>query len=157
LEEELATISQQNDLGNGKIDELESTNLQIQEERAKGEEMLTKQKELYAELSTINDEMEKELHENKTKVRELTRENQQVLQEKVFSRSNQTPTFELQYAKACRTREKLASGGGKRSYAIDHLRNRQNFDLNKSRQKFHYSLKEHHKISNIPKFRCEML
>ena len=41
--------------------------------------------------------------------------------------------------------------------AIDHLRNRQNFDINKSRQKFHYSLKEHHKISNIPKFRCEML
>jgi hypothetical protein len=22
---------------------------------------------------------------------------------------------------------------------------------------FHHSLKEHHKISNIPKFRCEML
>jgi hypothetical protein len=41
--------------------------------------------------------------------------------------------------------------------AIDHLRNRQNFDLNKSRQEFHHSLKEHHKISNIPKFRCEML
>ena len=34
---------------------------------------------------------------------------------------------------------------------------RLNFDLNKSRQKFHHSLKEHHKISNIPKFRCEML
>jgi hypothetical protein len=33
----------------------------------------------------------------------------------------------------------------------------QNFDLNKSRQKCHHSLKEHHKISNIPKFRCEML
>jgi hypothetical protein len=33
----------------------------------------------------------------------------------------------------------------------------QNFDLDKSRQKFHHSLKEHHKISNIPKFRCEML
>ena len=33
----------------------------------------------------------------------------------------------------------------------------QNFDLDKSRQTFHYSLKEHHKISNIPKFRCEML
>ena len=33
----------------------------------------------------------------------------------------------------------------------------QNFDLNKSRQNFHHSLKslkEHHKISNIPKFRC---
>ena len=42
-------------------------------------------------------------------------------------------------------------------FTIDHLRNRQNFDLNKSRQKFHHSLKEHHKISNIPKFRCEML
>jgi hypothetical protein len=40
---------------------------------------------------------------------------------------------------------------------IDHLRNRLNFDLNKSRQKFHHSLKEHHKISNIPKSRCEML
>jgi hypothetical protein len=33
----------------------------------------------------------------------------------------------------------------------------QNFELNKSRQNFHYSLKEHHKISNIPKFRCKML
>jgi hypothetical protein len=32
-----------------------------------------------------------------------------------------------------------------------------NFDLNKSGQKFHHSLKEHYKISNIPKFRCEML
>ena len=32
-----------------------------------------------------------------------------------------------------------------------------NFDLDKSRQKFHHRLKEHHKISNIPKFRCEML
>jgi hypothetical protein len=32
-----------------------------------------------------------------------------------------------------------------------------NFDLDKSGQKFHRSLKEHHKISNIPKFRCEML
>jgi hypothetical protein len=40
---------------------------------------------------------------------------------------------------------------------IDHLRNRLNFDLNKSRQKFHNSLKEHHKISNIPKFRCKIL
>ena len=35
--------------------------------------------------------------------------------------------------------------------SIDHLRNRLNFYLNKSRQKFHHSLKEHHKISNIPK------
>ena len=33
----------------------------------------------------------------------------------------------------------------------------QNFDLGKSRQIFHHSLKEHHKISNIPKFRYEML
>jgi hypothetical protein len=32
-----------------------------------------------------------------------------------------------------------------------------NFDLDKSGQKFHHSLKEHHKIINIPKFRCEML
>ena len=35
--------------------------------------------------------------------------------------------------------------------------NEHNFDLDKSRQQFHHSLKEHHKISNIPKFRCEML
>jgi hypothetical protein len=41
---------------------------------------------------------------------------------------------------------------------MDLLPNEQNFDLNKSRQKFHHSLKEEsHKISNIPKFRCETL
>ena len=32
-----------------------------------------------------------------------------------------------------------------------------NFDLDKPGQKFHHRLKEHRKISNIPKFRCEML
>ena len=53
-------------------------------------------------------------------------------------------------------------GGGTDVYRndpmpMDHLHYRLNFDLNKSRQKFHHSLKEHHKISNIPKFRCEML
>ena len=36
------------------------------------------------------------------------------------------------------------------AHEIDHLRKRLNFDRNKSRQKFHHSLKEHHKISNIP-------
>jgi hypothetical protein len=40
---------------------------------------------------------------------------------------------------------------------MDLLPNEQNFDQDKSGQKFHHSLKEHHKISNIPKFRCEML
>jgi hypothetical protein len=40
---------------------------------------------------------------------------------------------------------------------MDLLPNEQNFDLNKSGQKFYHSLKEHHKISNISKFRCEML
>ena len=40
---------------------------------------------------------------------------------------------------------------------MDHSPINQNFELNKSRQKFHHSLKEHHKISNIPKFRCKML
>jgi hypothetical protein len=38
------------------------------------------------------------------------------------------------------------------SWSVDLLPNNQNFDLNKSKQKFHHSLKEHHKISNIPKF-----
>jgi hypothetical protein len=37
---------------------------------------------------------------------------------------------------------------------MDHLHYRLNFDLNKSRQ---HSLKEHHKISNIPKFRKAIL
>jgi hypothetical protein len=37
------------------------------------------------------------------------------------------------------------------------LPNEQNFDLDKSRQKIYHGLKEHHKISNISKFRCEML
>ena len=36
---------------------------------------------------------------------------------------------------------------------MDPLPNEQNFDLDKSS----HGLKEHHKISNIPKFRCEML
>jgi hypothetical protein len=40
---------------------------------------------------------------------------------------------------------------------MDLFPNEQNFDPNKSRQTFHHSLKEHYKISNIPKFRCEML
>jgi hypothetical protein len=40
---------------------------------------------------------------------------------------------------------------------LDLFPNEQNFDLDKSRQPFDYSLKEHYKISNIPKFRCEML
>jgi hypothetical protein len=43
------------------------------------------------------------------------------------------------------------------SYFNDHSPINPNFELNKSRQKFHHSLKEHHKISNIPMFRCEML
>ena len=43
------------------------------------------------------------------------------------------------------------------SDAMDQSPINQNFELNKSKQKFHHSLKEHHKISNIPKFRCEML
>jgi hypothetical protein len=40
---------------------------------------------------------------------------------------------------------------------MDLLPNEQHFDIDKSRQKCYHSLKEHHKISNIPKFRCEML
>ena len=35
--------------------------------------------------------------------------------------------------------------------SMDLFPNEQNFDLDKSRQKFHHSLKEHHKISNISK------
>ena len=40
---------------------------------------------------------------------------------------------------------------------MDLLPNEQNFDLDKCRQKFYHGLKEGHKISNIPTFRCEML
>jgi hypothetical protein len=40
---------------------------------------------------------------------------------------------------------------------MDLFPNEQHFDLDKSGQTFHHSLKEHHKISTIPKFRCEML
>jgi hypothetical protein len=40
---------------------------------------------------------------------------------------------------------------------MDLFPNEQNFDLDKSRQTFHHSLEEHQKVSNIPKFRCEML
>jgi hypothetical protein len=34
---------------------------------------------------------------------------------------------------------------------MDHSPINQNVELNKSRQKFHHSLKEHNQISNIPK------
>ena len=40
---------------------------------------------------------------------------------------------------------------------MDHSPINQYFELNKSRQTFHHSLKEPHKISNIPKFHCKML
>jgi hypothetical protein len=40
---------------------------------------------------------------------------------------------------------------------MDLFPNKQNFDVDTSRQKFHHNFKGHHKISNIPKFRCEML
>jgi hypothetical protein len=43
------------------------------------------------------------------------------------------------------------------SKVMDLFPNEQNFDLDKRRQRFYHSLKEHHKISNIPKFRCKML
>jgi hypothetical protein len=39
---------------------------------------------------------------------------------------------------------------------MDLFLNEQNFDLDKYRQIFYHSLKKHHKISNIPKFRCKM-
>jgi hypothetical protein len=48
-------------------------------------------------------------------------------------------------------------GANKTTNAIDLSPFKWNFDLDKSGKKFHHSLKEHHKISNIPKFRCEML
>jgi hypothetical protein len=43
-----------------------------------------------------------------------------------------------------------------KSLLLDHSPINQNFELNESRPKFHHSLKEHHKISNIPKFRCNI-
>jgi hypothetical protein len=43
------------------------------------------------------------------------------------------------------------------SREMDLFPNEQNFDLDKSGQKFQHSLKEHHKISNIPTFPCTML
>jgi hypothetical protein len=50
-------------------------------------------------------------------------------------------------------RDKLINVVMSDQYSIDLLPNNQN--LSKSRQKVHHSLKEHHKISNIPKFHCE--
>jgi hypothetical protein len=54
------------------------------------------------------------------------------------------------------TRDETASPQGEH-FRMDIFPNEQNFDLDKSRHKCHHSLKEHHKIINIPKFRCEML
>jgi hypothetical protein len=47
---------------------------------------------------------------------------------------------------------KLGTAKVRRLNQMELLPNEHNFDLDKSRQKFHHSLKEHHKISNIPKF-----
>ena len=61
LEEEVAKIRQENDDGTRKIDELQNDRTELK-----------KQKEHYAELSSIANDMEKELHDNKAKARELT-------------------------------------------------------------------------------------
>ena len=63
---------------------------------------------------------------------------------------------------ACVFYKKICCGTSSKLFELlpkpmDHLHYRLNFDLNTYRQKFHHSLKEHRKISNIPKFRCEML
>ena len=61
------------------------------------------------------------------------------------------------YNSAHATDQTLFSFTFRGQVSMDLLPNEQNFDLDTSRQKCHHSLKEHHKISNIPKFRCEML
>ena len=52
---------------------------------------------------------------------------------------------------------RILAEDGIKTQLMHHSPINQNFELNKSRQKFHHSLKEHHKISNIPKLRCKML
>jgi hypothetical protein len=55
--------------------------------------------------------------------------------------------------KTCRGKIALSWNYFKNVYkTMDQLPNEQNFDLDKSRRKFHHSLKEHHKISNIQSF-----
>jgi hypothetical protein len=65
-------------------------------------------------------------------------------------------TIALDLVPVC-TRRNHAEWGQFCAILNDLFPNEQNFHLDKSRQKLHHSLKEHHKISNIPKFRCEML
>jgi uncharacterized protein YdaU (DUF1376 family) len=63
----------------------------LREELENHKKMLAKQKQQYAEFSSITNDMERELHESQAKGRELnkilqskTKEHKQMLQEKVF-------------------------------------------------------------------------
>jgi hypothetical protein len=57
-----------------------------------------------------------------------------------YSSARSYPSEQENRSKICKCKRAL----------MDLLPNYQNLDLNKSRQTFHHSLKEHHKISNIP-------
>ena len=61
MQEQLANITQQNDYANRKIAELEAKNMEIQQGRAALEQELAKRKNLYTELSGINNEMEEQI------------------------------------------------------------------------------------------------
>ena len=58
---QLANITQQNDNANRKIAELEAKNMEIQQGRVTLEQELAKRKNLYTELSGINNEMEEQI------------------------------------------------------------------------------------------------
>ena len=61
MQEQLANITQQNDNANRKIAELEAKNMEIQQGRVTLEQELAKRKNLYTELSGINNEMEEQI------------------------------------------------------------------------------------------------
>ena len=61
MQVQLANITQQNDNANRKIAELEAKNMEIQQGRVTLEQELAKRKNLYTELSGINNEMEEQI------------------------------------------------------------------------------------------------
>ena len=61
VQEQVANITQQNDNANRKIAELEAKNMEIQQGRVTLEQELAKRKNLYTELSGINNEMEEQI------------------------------------------------------------------------------------------------
>ena len=71
MREELTKISEENEAWKLEVNELQNRNMELQEDRARLEGMVMKEKKHYEEMSVISDDMEKELLGHKEMIRQL--------------------------------------------------------------------------------------